>query len=398
VDGATREDILNRINQSLEQMKDSLNLLMSGEMAAEDQKEIAEAIKKVFDKSEKNIPKAATHLIDSLMKGSCSKDNITSLVPRSIGTIWEVLLIGQIQLHIMDAHYPGQILEKGESPDLTNLDVDIKSVSKDGGEGTSASAKGNTVIDLGRMRILGLDYDVLYIRYEGNTITRLEFIGRGEFADYYCYNLMKGATEAMLEGGLGDEERFFLCCLASHLTLKQNPKKNYDDPRVILDWIIHSIIRDDIAYSARRGKDGISQARMKAMIRMWKKWMEERGKEAKKKALKKLGGLKQGDSLEETQAEFRKVFDIDDWLDMLHSGYVVHLAELEKPPPKGSSKKAKLLWLTPIIQLVLAYATNFPDSQVEHMISRFTSEGEPKFKTGTKGYELVLNFAQEDPP
>ena len=98
MDEATREGILDRIRQSLDEMKDSLNLLMSGEMSAEGQKEIAEAIKKVFDKSGKDIPKAATHLIDSLMKGSCSKDNITSLVPRSIGTIWEVLLIGQIQL------------------------------------------------------------------------------------------------------------------------------------------------------------------------------------------------------------------------------------------------------------------------------------------------------------
>lgn len=396
MDKVTREDILDLIRQSLGEMKDSLNLLMSGEMPAENQKEIAEAVKKVYEETEKGIPKAARSLIDSLMGGSWSKDNVWSLVSRTIGTIWEVLMIGQIQL-VIDAHYPEHILEIGVSPDLPGLDVDVKSTSKKDGEGTSASSKGNTVIDLGRMRILGLNYDVLYIRYEADSIKRLEFIGREDFADPYCYNLMRGATEAMLEGGeLGDEEKIFLCLLASHLILKLNPKKDYDDPRAILDWIINSIIRDDIAHSARRGKDGLSQTRMKATIKWAKKALKEFAQsEADKSILKKLR-LKQGTNLEETQAEFRKIQSIGGWLDILYTAYVNHLDGLERPPPKGSSKKEKLLWLEPIIQLSIVGATNIPLSQAEHMISHFTSEEEPKFKAATKSYELVLNFAQKD--
>ena len=413
-----KEGILERIMATLDQMKGSLNRLTEGKADAKEQLEIANAIKKIHKHSDKKITGIAKKVVDELEDGYFVLSE--SIESKSRGTAAELLLMGIIQSDIVDNHYDGTTLTKSESPDLPDLDLDIKSSSKKSGEGTSASFQSaHNAFQSMKARISGLEYEVLYVRIQDSKVTRLVFYDRSEFGDPYCYKLFRGASEALRKAELEDgndgikaelithnettceqvhpdwshrkwEDLIFLNSLFSWLVLKKNPKgiRRGDG---FMAWLIERVIFDDIA-------EGVSQKEMKKHISEQKKFLQSQKKAAEERGdsyehTEFLKNLKQGNTLEETSAQFRKVMLIPMLTSLLQDRFSA-LKDLSMITPE-LSKREKLILLRQPIEYLRFKDTNLDFGEIDTLRNTLADQPKPSVSISTKSFELFIDFKEK---
>ena len=419
-----REEVLSRI----EEIKKFLQNLVNGDLGNKEAKALAMAIKRVMEHSNKKIKpgKVLDNLIRNLEDGT--KFSSWPGESRTSGTNWENLVIGAIQLLVVDKlDLEGQgILRKGESPDLPDLEIDIKSSTKAGGEGSSTSSKSNTVIGAFKARLTGLDYDIIYIRFRNSKIVRLELLDRVEFADKKCLEVFRGCAR-VLDGdwdsrdpnpnSLNFKKLLFMNYLFSFLVLKKNPKGD-GDIFFLLENAIRTISTEDVT-------SGLTQKEMQHRIREMKevfasvieRMRESRGrlgnnsehqeilaliderieqKDALVKSIRIGSGKKVSDNYkhvfnEGLQIEFLlEKISSEEIFGPINAAMISNLGEF----PKSGERVEKLLWLTNLISYANTRITALGNNDVLiSVIQNSLSEQIRPYSVTTKSFELNLDYS-----
>ena len=239
LDAQKFSNLKNDLCQSLNVLKDRLNRLLDGEFTAEEQENLHSALMKIFGRNYErtftktelvsmisdhyssreqkgpkswkqlkadDIKKLAESLGISIIKQSgvayegpsvaqleveSLRDGAFSSIIRSSektskkhGTRVEVLTIGLIQMIFIDEHPDRDfVLSKGESPDLPDIGIDIKTSTKDTGVTSSSSSKSGSVLNAYLQRFLGLTHDVLLVRFEANRCDTIRFYNGSQLID-----------------------------------------------------------------------------------------------------------------------------------------------------------------------------------------------------------------------
>ena len=417
-----REEVLSRI----EEIKKFLQNLVNGDLGNNEAKDLAMAIKRVMEHSNKKIEpgKALDKLIRNLESGK--KFSSWPGKSRTSGTNWENLVIGAIQLLVvdkLDLEGPG-ILRKGESPDLPDLEIDIKSSTKKTGQTTSTSAKSNTAIGAFKARLTGLDYDILYLRFVESKIERLELLGRLDFADRHCLEIFRGCAK-VLDGDWDSRDSnldspdfkklMFMMNLFTVLVLKKN--RSQDDIFPLLENLIQAISSDDVT-------SGLTITEMQERIREIKKQrkhdLEERRRlrnnfkksidEAQLKEFDKgiedldvnIKSIRIGTG-KDVSTNYKKLFDEEETVKFLLSKIrgeellgdlndIVISTQLGDFP-QSADRVEKLLWLSPLLNLAAQRTHMLHLGTLRAAIKNSLREQKPKFSITTKSFELNIEYS-----
>jgi len=236
--------IRGQISESPEKISSILEAFLNGELSEEERKNLTNSYQALRKFNELTESQDFRQILDALSSGSIPPVDKSS--SKSAGEAWEVIFITIIQNIFVELLEDDVVLElSGKTPDLPELELDLKKSTKDGGISCSTSSSMPMVVDAFFQRLNGIEHDILMFRFnleEDRTRVQEFFIERTHLVDGKVYNRFQSAVQILMTADFPKDmyplRSVLLHSLANFLTLSR--RKYMEFNFVVVDCVLFS--------------------------------------------------------------------------------------------------------------------------------------------------------------
>lgn len=195
------------IQQNSDRISRILEEFLNNDLTQSMRESLLSSYDKLSESNSINMSDDLEYLINSLREGTAPEIDRSS--SKSGGEAWEVIFAVIIQSRFVDCLDEEIALNlNGRTPDLPELQLDLKKSTKEGGISSSTSSSESMVIDAFFQRLNGIEHDILMFRFDeiqSEAIVQEYFVERTQLVDETIYDLYKNAVEILCVDGFPPE-------------------------------------------------------------------------------------------------------------------------------------------------------------------------------------------------
>jgi hypothetical protein len=248
--------IRSQIRTSSSDISSILENFLNRELSEDTRKSLLSSYQSIKESNQFSETEDLSSILATLSAGSAPPVDKSS--SKSAGEAWELIFITIIQNLFVDS-LPGDVVLQlsGKTPDLPELELDLKKSTKDGGISSSTSSNMPMVVDAFFQRLNGIEHDILMFRFalNGDRWRVSEFfIERTHLVDGKVYDRFQSAVKTLMVDDFPDSlirlRSGLLHALANFLSLSRPKKMEFNF--VVVDCILFSTFGPWLRYENKR--------------------------------------------------------------------------------------------------------------------------------------------------